>query len=251
MRMAKIEELNTSLPKIQVLVGPQVIDAAEQARNDVAIRFSKKSRDVKKKEYETSEDILKKHSKAISKMDMQKLFLELEQTELQVERSEDLKTIAGYERDQAEAKLSTYRISGRIKGFVSKIYKKAGEAVRQGDPVMEVNDSSRVKIEGRLPFFELEHVKQGALVIATLPVIKDDNGKKLWEDKEEHRGTVIFIDEKASRTTTPPTTKFKAEFDNPKGKLIPGLMTMLRVYPDIRGPKIPSRKKPAITSIQD
>ncbi len=52
------------------------------------------------------------------------------------------------ERERARAELETYRIETPVEGVVTKVFKVAGEAVREGEPVMEICNTSRVRIRG-------------------------------------------------------------------------------------------------------
>lgn len=219
-----------------------------RAKNMTGIKFAEKSLDVAKAELKKAKLTNEQKEGTISDIELLRLELELEKSELSVTKAKDEKKIAELEWNQAKAKLSTYGITGRIDGVVTKIFKKPGEAVRQGDPVLAIINTKRVKIEGHLPFFEAEQVKPGALVFAKL-LLSADEAKKFKNSEKEYRGTVIFVDRKAGRTTS--NIAFKAEFDNSDGTLIPGLMTTLKVYPDRPGPEVPRRKKPAITAIQD
>lgn len=211
-----------------------------KAENMTGILFAEKSRDVAEIELEKANLANQKYGGSISAIDIARLKLDFEKSKLSVKKANDDKNVAGEEWNQAKAKLSSYRFTARIDGVVTKIFKKPGEAVRQGEPVMQIKDTRRVKIEGRLPFYNAVHVKPGALVIATFP-----NAPKTGVDRgnmKKYRGTVIFVDEKASRASKPPTMSFKAEFDNSDHTLIPGLSTTLTVYPEKKGPKVSRRK---------
>ena len=72
------------------------------------------------------------------------------------------------------AELETYSIRAGFEGEVQKVFKKVGEAVRQGEPVIAILNEKRVKVEGYVAAKDLRLVKKGARVRVS-PVDADGN----------------------------------------------------------------------------
>ena len=88
------------------------------------------------------------------------------------------------------AELRTYSVLAEFDGVVTRVYKKKGEAVRQGDPVAEIINTDRVRVEGYVPLADLRYAKQGAKVYVRLNVADHD----LPEEKEVFEGQITFVD---------------------------------------------------------
>ncbi len=121
------------------------------------------------------------------------------------------------------AELNTYSVLAEFDGVVTRIYKKKGEAVRQGDPVAEIINTDRVRVEGYVPLADLRYAKQGAKVYVRLNVADHD----LPEEKEVFEGQITFVDVVSEPIDR--TTRIYAEVRNRDNILRAGLEATMEI----------------------
>ena len=104
-----------------------------------------------------------------------------------------------------------------------RILKRKGEAVRQGDPILELVSVCRVKVQGYLPIEDRWTVKPGD----TVQVQIDIPGSDLAIEKEIFEGKVIFVDPTVSLVNQ--SCRVWAEVKNPDERLIEGLYAKMKI----------------------
>ncbi len=143
--------------------------ATEKARNDVQERYADKATQFANKELEIAKDANLKLPGTVPLLEVQKLVLAAERGSLQVEQAQAERTIAILTKGEAEENLKTYEVMAPPYDCrVSKVLKKKGEAVRQGDPIIEVISTRRMKIEGYVTPAESFAIKPGDVVAVQL-----------------------------------------------------------------------------------
>lgn len=143
--------------------------ATEKARNDVQERYADKATQFANKELEIAKDANAKLPGTVPLLEVQKLILAAERGTLQVEQAQAERTIAILTKGEAEENLKTYEVMAPPYDCrVSKVLKKKGEAVRQGDPIIEVISTGRMKIEGYVTPAESFAIKPGDAVTVQL-----------------------------------------------------------------------------------
>ena len=164
--------------------------AQVKAKNDVQIRYAKKSSQVAQVEHEkalqTNEDVIG----AVPDIEIQQLRLAAEKTLLQIEQAQLELSVNGFVHDEKIADLKTFRVEAPFDGIVTRVYKRPGEAVRQGDPILEMASTQRVRVEGYIDLKHIWTVKPGAVVSVQL----DIPGVDLSVEKEKFAGRIVFVD---------------------------------------------------------
>ena len=134
------------------------------------------------------------------------------------------------------AELNTYSVLAEFDGVVTRIYKKKGEAVRQGDPVAEIINTDRVRVEGYVPLADLRYAKQGAKVYVRLNVADHD----LPEEKEVFEGQITFVDVVSEPIDR--TTRIYAEVRNRDNILRAGLEATMEI--EVESPSVVAKSPP-------
>ncbi len=127
--------------------------AAHAAGNDVQVRFASMSSRVAKVELEKAEQTNRQARGAVTAVELLRLDLQARRSILEIEQAEHEFKGAKFARDEADAVLATHRIHAPFEGIVTHVYKSAGEAVTQGDPIIEIANPDRLRVEG---FVELK-----------------------------------------------------------------------------------------------
>lgn len=199
------------------LILAEVAAAEHKATNDIEIRAHQKSSELADVEYEKSQQANREVKNTVPLIELHKLKLAAEKARLEIELAEHELTFNRLERDIKRQELGTYAITTPISGLVTKVYKQRGEAVKQGDPIMEVTSTDRLRVEGWLPLEHAWSVAVGQRVMVRLNVPEID----LPEEQRVFEGKITFVDvsvEPVSRFT-----KVMADVVNQDGVLRAGL----------------------------
>jgi macrolide-specific efflux system membrane fusion protein len=199
---------------------------AKEAENDVEIRYARKAADVAKAELEASVEANRLVPTAVPPIELDRLRLTHERSVLQIEQAENQQVINGLLRDEKDAELKRYKIEAPFDGVVTLVFKSEGEALRQGDPILELKNTKRVRVEGQVEIQDVWRVRPGARVEVRLDIPKLD----LDIEKETFAGRISFVD-----VTVQPvgrTTRIWAEVANHKNLLRAGLTTTMTIFPN-------------------
>lgn len=204
--------------------------AERKGSNDVEVRFQRKASEIADVEYRKNADANKKAVEAgrgipIASLDVEKLRLAAEKAVLSIEEAEQNLAVSKLNADVARAELATYLVTAEFAGIVTRVYRKKGEAVRQGDPIVEVVNPGRVRVEGRIGLQHLKYARQGAKVKVKLAIPDLD----LAEEREEFEGHIVFVDLTADPVTH--ETRVFAEVNNRDNILRAGLVAEMILTP--------------------
>src|SRR5262249_51379748 len=145
----------------------------------------RKSAEANKKAAENQRGLI-----PVAIMELEKLKLAAEKSTLSIEHAVHELAINRLNADVARAELATFAVRAEFNGVVTRVFKKKGEAVRQGDPIVELINPDRVRIEGRIGLAHLRYATQGGSVRVRLSVPDLD----LPEEQEEFYGNITFVD---------------------------------------------------------
>lgn len=202
--------------------------AEKKGTNDVDVRYGEKARESAELEYRRSAQANQRRKDEgketiIALVEVEKLRLAAEKAVLAVEQARHELALHKLEAEQARAELAAHAIVAPFAGIVTRVYKQPGEAVRQGDPIVELVNIDRVRIEGRVSYQELSRVKVNQSVRVKL---QPQPGQP--EGETQHfNGRVTFIDPVVDPVTR--ETRVWAEVENPGNALRAGLMAEMTI----------------------
>jgi len=98
------------------------------------------------------------------KSDVDRARLRAEAADLQTGVKRHEKRLSGFELAQAQAELKTFHIVTPIDGIVTRVFKRAGEGVQQAEAILEVVNTTIIRVEGRIPAAVASRVKVGSPV---------------------------------------------------------------------------------------
>ncbi len=203
--------------------------AEKKASNDVDVRFNQKARDLAEVEYQKNVEANEKAAAkskgegkqtvvAVAQLEIEKLRLAADKTVLAIEQAENELALNKLTADQARAELATHSVIAPFSGVVTRVYKHPGEAVRQGDPILELVNIDRVRIEGRVALSDVRAIKPKLKVRVKL----NDPDFSPPAAAEEFVGRVTFVDVTVDPVTR--ETRVWAEVENRDNILRGGLM---------------------------
>lgn len=204
----------------------QFATAHKEATNDVEIRYAKKAAEVAQAAYLKAVNANVLQPNAFTDLEVKRLKLDAERATLQIEQAQLQFEVNGLKRDEAGEVLTTHAIKTPIAGEVTKLYKRAGEAVREGDPILEVVNVDRMKVEGYVRVEDVGRIKRGSYVRVRL----DLRNIEIPEENEVLEGRITFIDPAMKKLE--PLIKIHAEVINTKRILRDGASAAMVIYPE-------------------
>jgi multidrug efflux pump subunit AcrA (membrane-fusion protein) len=143
--------------------------AEKEAANQVEFEFAhvaKKAAESEHKRMLNANQIAveKGGKEPVAQLDIDKSRLAADKANLSIQQAEHEMGLKKLKANVSAAELATYSIHAGFDGVVHKIFKKKGEAVRQGDPVIEILNTNRVRVEGYVSPADLRFARQGAKV---------------------------------------------------------------------------------------
>lgn len=125
--------------------------------------------------------------------------------------------------DRAQAEVDSLRIYSKQSGIVTRVLKREGEAVQQGEGVIEVVDPTTARVEGMV------HVADARKLRVGMPVEVQIDLKNVQDPIEDEvfTGTIGFIDVYASSQLL--EVRFWAEIANRDGILLDNLPAVMTI----------------------
>lgn len=199
--------------------------AEKQALNQIDIRYSEAASEVARLEYEQSLEVNASLKGSISVTEVRRRKLEFDRSLLQIEQSTHQQQVALLKRDEAAAQLKTFLVVAPFTGVVSRVLKRKGESARQGEPILELVNTRRVRVEGFVQVAERHLIRPGT------PVQVDCENGTVTDSPHFATGKIVFVD----TVVQPVTRRFRvwADVDNSDGALISGLTAKMVILPAV------------------
>jgi RND family efflux transporter MFP subunit len=197
--------------------------ATKEATNDIEVRYADKAAEVAQAEYDVALFANRRVAQTVPEIEVKKLKLAAERGFLQTEQAQHQLDVAKMKMNEASATLKLFQIEAPFDGSVTRVYKVKGEAVREGDPILEVCSTARVKVEGTIKLKDVFAVRVGAKVSVRLDIQDAD----LEVEKKFYDGRLVFVDVKAQPVTN--DVRVWAEVANPDNVLRAGATALMVV----------------------
>ncbi len=215
-----IASLDSEVAKASLMI------ARHKATSTVDRRYAKKVIDLSRAELDKAQQANTnlKGGGVFTDIDLHRLQLTVDKSTLQLEQAESEARVNLLAVDQLTAELNTYAVVTTFGGIVTKVHRSKGEAVALGDPIVEVANLGRVRVEGFISVQDGLRVKPGSAVVVRL----DLPNLELEEERREFKGKLVFVDVGVEPVSG--QMRVWAEIPNPDGLLragLPARMTIL------------------------
>jgi len=204
--------------------------AAAEAENKVEIHFAVASSALARAEYELNLQANLRVPGAVPLIEVERLKLAYERSLWQIKQALHQNRINGLKSDEASEMRNTYRVHAEFPGVVTKVHKFIGEGIREGDPIIEISNPAKVKIEGFIHPEELHRVKKGARVKVKLDIPEFD----IPQEDLVFDGELKFVDNAVDFVQH--HVRVWAEVDNPDLVLRAGFLTKMMIETDVPPP---------------
>ncbi len=198
--------------------------ARKEAASDANVRLAEKA-------YEFAVIQLQKSRQAflddaVTELEIKRLEVAAAQAKIEIEAAQMLRELNQETVKQVEAELGTHVVHAPFSGVVTRLFKQKGEAVNQGDPILELTSTRRVKVEGYVIPEDAWRIKKNTDVLVTIKDAKEHQDDK----RDEYPGRIQFVDVSINPVTR--KVRFWAEVGNSENSLKPGVEAEIMIYPD-------------------
>ncbi|WP_166829241.1 efflux RND transporter periplasmic adaptor subunit [Thalassoroseus pseudoceratinae] len=195
--------------------------AQEEASSDVNLRFAQAQLKVSQAELDKAEDANRRVIGTVPLVELDRLRFTRDRAMLQIEQAEHEQVLNNLRVKEAKARVEALQIRAPFTGVVTEVTKSVGEAVAQGDPILQLVNTKAVQVGGTVSLAESRRIKPGYEVLVRLQSNQSD------EEAEWHKGELKFVDEKAGNIRG--RVRVWAEVPNPDKDLLPGLMGTMKI----------------------
>lgn len=199
--------------------------AREKAASTVNKKLARNMIDLTKTEYEKAIQANQKFNGGdlFADIEVRRLKLSMDKSALQLEQAEIENQVHGLNARQIEAELKAFTVEAQFDGIVTRVHRAKGEAVGLGDPLIEVVNLDRVKVEGYVSVQDGLRIKQGAAVSVRLDIPDVD----IPEERIDFPGKLLFVDVGVEPVSG--QIRVWAEVLNPDGILRAGLPARMKI----------------------
>ena len=225
-REGDLVESGQFLAKLQDDVAKAALAVAEEtAASDIDIRYADAAADIAVTEVERMVAANRKTPGTVPDLEVQRTRLTAVKTALEVEKAEHTRDLSVLKQDEAAAQLATYRLEAPFDGFVSRVHLTKGASVKQGDPVIKLVSTRKMKVEGQVTLRDAALLRPGAKVIVQLLLPEAAGG----EAAKSYPGKLVFVDVESAPLS--PSVRVWAEVENVDSMLRAGLTATMTILP--------------------
>lgn len=198
-----------------------------QADSQVEIVYSEFAAEVAKTEHEMMVEANRRKSGTVPELEVRRAKLNHSKALAEVDKAKENREVFKAKRDEAAAQLDTFRLEAPFDGFVTRVHLVKGASVKQGDPVIELVSTRKVRVEGHVLVKDAHFIQPGCKVDVRL-----ENSKEVGEEAAARTfpGKIAFVDV-AKVTALGSKVRVWAEVENPDKLLRAGLTATMTVQP--------------------
>lgn len=214
-----VASLDASVPKANLAI------ARHRASSSVDRRFARKTIELSQIEYDKARQANSniEGGGVFTDIDVHRLKLSVDKSILQLEQAESEAKIHALAVEQLAAELNSYAVVATFAGQVTKVHRVRGEAVALGDPIAEVVNLDRVRVEGFVSIQDGLRIRPGSPVVVRLDLPDVD----LPEEHVTLHGKLVFVDVGVEPVTG--QIRVWAEVPNSDGLLRAGLPARMMI----------------------
>lgn len=215
----RVAHLKDDVPRAQLAT---LIQEAESPQSTAKIEDAQLAEQFAVERFKIAQQAKGRNTDAVSRAEM----LELEVAALRAGKEIDKAVLeldlAKLKKSELEAELRSYQLLAPFAGTVVRVLKHRGESVQMGDPVAEVVDATRLKVEGYVTATQARRLRAGMTVLVHEEL--DDATAQVTGNVQ---GRLIFVDVGVEPVSQ--RVRIWAEIDNAGLQLRPGVQARMEI----------------------
>ena len=161
--------------------------------------------------------------------------LSLKQAKAQILKARQERELAGSRAEELRAELQSYVVAAPFPGVVQRVMHLPGESVRQGDPVVHLVNTDRLRVVANVPLEQVLALRVGDLAAAQ-PQTGGGNAAPVPLPLPPAAGRVTFIDPTETQRDSRSLVRVFVEVPNLGGVYRAGLSAALTIRPGTAPP---------------
>jgi len=220
---------NQFLAKLKDDVAKAAVDVAEATAeaSEVEIKYATVAAEVAQTEVERMKRANEKIPGTIPDLEVQRAVLNGVKTALEVDKARFTRDINVLKSSEASAQLATYTLEAPFDGFVSRVHLTKGASVKQGDPVIKLVSTRKMKVEGKVTVRDAALLRPGMNVNVQL-IYPEKSGA---DTSKTFTGKLVFVDVEIIQLSNPAAVRVWAEVENVDNLLRAGLTATMTILP--------------------
>jgi len=202
------------------------VAAAAAEASDVEVRYATVAAEVAQTEVDRMKRANEKLPGTVPDLEVQRAVLNSTKTSLEVEKAKNTREQNELKRDEAAAQAATFRLEAPFDGFVSRVHLTKGASVKQGDPVIKLVSTRKMKVEGKVTQSDAKLLRAGMKV--NVQLTSEESG---GEAGKTFTGKLVFVDVETIPVSRPPAIRVWAEVENVDNALRAGLQATMTILP--------------------
>jgi RND family efflux transporter MFP subunit len=212
----RLIQLKDELQRAQLAT---LVRQADSPESDAKVVDAQLTRDFTVERYNIAVAAKRQNTDAVSRAELLELKTTADRSATRILEAQLELEVTRLKKKEAEAELRMCTIPAPFDGFVTRVLKQPGEAVQLGDPVAEVVNPQRLKVEGYVAADEALRLKPGMKVTATPQTASGP--------QPTGEGILVFVDVGVEPVSQ--RVRVWAEIDNRDRRLQPGLLARLSI----------------------
>lgn len=215
----KVAQLKDDLPKAQLAT---LAREAESPQSTAKIEDAQLAEKFAVERFRIAEEAKGRNTDAVSRAEM----LELEVAALRAGKEIDKAILelelVKHKKAEIEAELRSYVLLAPFGGTIVRVLKTRGESVQLGDPIAEIVDPTRLRVEGYVSASQASTLRAGQLVSVT-----EDLDDQTAPSSLNVKGRLVFVDVGVEPVSQ--RVRIWAEVDNTALTIRPGVQARMEI----------------------
>ena len=207
-----------------------------QATDQISEQYALAAAQVAQSELRGLLDANERKAGVVVEADIERARLSLKQAVAQVKKARQERELAKLRSDELKAELQSYVIAAPFSGVVQRVQHLPGESVRQGDPILHLVNTDRLRVVANVPLEQVLLLRKGDLATAQPVTQSGLDGAAAPLPVPPVAGRVTFIDPTESIRNETNAVRVFIEVPNPAGAYRAGMRANLQIRPGTAPP---------------
>ena len=201
-----------------------------QAEDTISEEYALKAAQVAQAELRSLTNANARKSGVVPAADLDRARLSLAQAKAQILKARQERELAKLRAAELRAELQSFVIAAPFSGVVQRVQHLPGESVRQGDPILHLVNTDRLRVVANVPMEQVLLIRVGDLATAQ-PVSADPQTGPVPLPLPPAAGRVTFVDPTEILRDGQSRVRVFVEIPNPAGVYRAGLSALVTVRP--------------------
>lgn len=215
----KVAQLKDDVPRAQLAT---LAREAESPQSTAKIEDAQLAEQFAVARFKIAEEAKGRNTDAVSRAEMLELEIAALRSAKEIDKAILELDLARHKKAELEAELRSFALLSPFSGNIVRVLKNRGESVQLGDPIAEIVDPTRLKIEGYVTATESRRLRPGQAVL-----VHEELDDQTAQVSTNVKGRLVFVDVGVEPVSQ--RVRIWAEVDNSQLQLRPGVQARMEI----------------------